>query len=255
MEHNSTSVVEEPARRQRTDGHGVRTGIILVILGVVLLASRFTDLRVHNWWALFILIPAFGSLESAWQAYRNQGSGAQAVWGGIYGALFPTAIALIFLLDLSWMRYWPVFLIIPGLGMVMSGLLSSPKGFDNVRVWLPLKPWLLWCGLALLLLGVGFYGQGQHWFALESLGDRWWAWCLLLPAVGGIWAALSTLRREDRPGWAVWGQLLVAAVVALPGLAALSSWDWSLVAPLLVIALGCVLLLAYYTGHSQPHEE
>ena len=51
-------------------------GVIVIVLGVIFLAKNLgwtgPEWAFDNWWALFILIPAFGSLAGAWRAYRRE---------------------------------------------------------------------------------------------------------------------------------------------------------------------------------------
>ena len=74
-----------------------------------------------NWWALFLLIPAVMLLANAWARYQAQGAFTRSVAVMVAEALFPLLIALIFLFDLDWRQIWPAFIIVAGLG----GLLTS----------------------------------------------------------------------------------------------------------------------------------
>ncbi|HQF70732.1 MAG TPA: hypothetical protein PLH39_05580, partial [Promineifilum sp.] len=40
-------------------------GLGLIAVGVIFLLANFTGFQLHNWWALFILIGAFGAFGSA----------------------------------------------------------------------------------------------------------------------------------------------------------------------------------------------
>ena len=55
---------------------GLILGGILILIGVIFLAQNVTDLNLTrwNWWALFILIPAVGSLANAWRIYQAEGA-------------------------------------------------------------------------------------------------------------------------------------------------------------------------------------
>ena len=35
------------------------SGVALIVIGVIFLVANTTNFHLHNWWALFILIPAF----------------------------------------------------------------------------------------------------------------------------------------------------------------------------------------------------
>jgi hypothetical protein len=102
---------------ERRHSHSGRwlPGLILIVLGAIFLLNNLTGFELHNWWALFILIPAVGSFGRAWSQYNRTGSldryGRQAVLSGLMLA----ALAAVFLFELSWMLFGPVLLILVGL--------------------------------------------------------------------------------------------------------------------------------------------
>ncbi|HFQ92713.1 MAG TPA: hypothetical protein ENK32_01790 [Anaerolineae bacterium] len=95
-------------------------GLALISVGVLLFLSATTDFYLHNWWALFILIPAFSSLGNAWQNYRADGRFSKSVRGPFIGGLFILLVAAIFLFDWDWGKVWPLFLVIAGIGALLS---------------------------------------------------------------------------------------------------------------------------------------
>ena len=98
-------------------------GLILLAMGVIfLLRNLGVDLPVlNNWWALFILIPVVSSLDRAWRAYQRNGlQMTSEVSGTAIGALALTMVMLTFLFDLKWAIMLPVFLILLGLGALLS---------------------------------------------------------------------------------------------------------------------------------------
>jgi hypothetical protein len=103
-------------------------GLVLVALGVIMLLRNLgTDLPLlRNWWALFILIPAVQSFDRARRIYRRNGSRVtdDAMWAFI-GALALTMVAVTFLFGLSWSIAWPVFLILAGLGALVTASRSG----------------------------------------------------------------------------------------------------------------------------------
>jgi hypothetical protein len=96
-------------------------GVILVLLGVVFLMQNFMNLSFGNWWALFILIPALGSFNNAYQAYTDGGNQmtphvrSSFMWGILF-----TLITAIFLFSLNWSLLGPVILIVLGLGVLLN---------------------------------------------------------------------------------------------------------------------------------------
>jgi uncharacterized integral membrane protein len=98
-------------------------GVILVILGLIFLVQNVSGLQLANWWALFILIPAFGALWGAWNAYQANGRfSAGARSSAIFGiALILLAAAFLFNVSLS--LYWPLALILVGILLLVNALL------------------------------------------------------------------------------------------------------------------------------------
>lgn len=104
--------------------HAWVPGLILIGLGAFFLLRNFTDFRLDNWWALFILIPAFGSLGNFMRAYRRENRINGEARGSLIGGLIFLFVAAIFLFGWSWGAVWPVFLVIAGVGFLLSGLLG-----------------------------------------------------------------------------------------------------------------------------------
>lgn len=95
-------------------------GLILITLGVIFLADDYFTFRFFdNWWALFILIPAYSNLSRAWRRYRVTGRWSASARGGLVGGLILTLVALIFLFELSWSLFWPLILIVLGIGLLL----------------------------------------------------------------------------------------------------------------------------------------
>lgn len=111
----------KPACRHR--GRGA-IGLIVIAVGVLFLLRNFgiilPFMQYHNWWALFILICAIGPLAYAAQRYRAQGKVDGVVLHSLVSAAVIVTIALVFLLQLSWNRWWPLFIIFGGLWMVAN---------------------------------------------------------------------------------------------------------------------------------------
>jgi cell wall-active antibiotic response 4TMS protein YvqF len=93
-------------------------GLVLIGLGVVFLIQNYLGREIHNWWALFILIPVFFTLERGY-ASLQAGRSAEAV-GQLMGGLVLVALIVIFLFDLPFGQLWPIFLIIGGLSLLVS---------------------------------------------------------------------------------------------------------------------------------------
>lgn len=112
-------------RRERHANDAWIWGILLILGGGLLLLNNFTTFHLNNWWALFILIPAFTSFSSAWGHYRSAGMLNAAARSNLIGGVVFLVVALIFLLNLSFGNYWPVFLVLGGVALLLNSLLKD----------------------------------------------------------------------------------------------------------------------------------
>jgi hypothetical protein len=96
-------------------------GGVLILAGVVLLLTNVAGVSLHNWWALFILIPAIGSLWTAYTMFkRNEGRFTAASRGPLVGGVVLLTVAAMFLFELDLGRVWPVFLIVAGAAILLT---------------------------------------------------------------------------------------------------------------------------------------
>ena len=111
--------MSDAIRTRHSTGYGAWIpGVVLIGLGVVFLIQNYLGREIHNWWALFILIPVFFTLERGY-ASLQAGRSAEAV-GQLMSALVLIALIVIFILDLPFGQLWPIFLIIGGLSLLVS---------------------------------------------------------------------------------------------------------------------------------------
>jgi len=116
---------EQTPEPRHDDRHAPRpawiAGGVLILLGIVLVARNVAGLELGNWWALFILIPAIGSLTTAFRMYeRNDRHFTSASRGPLIGGLVLLAVTAVFLFHLDWGRIWPLLLILVGLGVLLT---------------------------------------------------------------------------------------------------------------------------------------
>lgn len=112
-----------PSKSTRSATNTWALGLAIVVIGGLLLARNLGFelffLDFHNWWAFFILLAAVGPLQQAISIYRKEGFSVAVVNSLVsMGAII--FIALMFLLDLSFGTWWPVFVIIGGLYMMTN---------------------------------------------------------------------------------------------------------------------------------------
>ena len=96
-------------------------GIILILIGAVFLFQNLTGFTINNWWALFIMIPALESFSRAWHVMQDAGGKfTSAVGRPLIGGLVLTSIAAILFLDLNWIIFAPILLIVAGAGILLN---------------------------------------------------------------------------------------------------------------------------------------
>jgi len=120
-------------REERREAMGIPggstwvVGLILIVLGGAFLMQNMGRffLPFTNWWALFILIPALGSLDRAYRVYKNAGNQLTVfARNSLFVGLILTLVAGIFLFNLNWTFYGPVLLILVGLGILANNMIS-----------------------------------------------------------------------------------------------------------------------------------
>ena len=119
-----TNAANRPPSPDGNWGPGIPiVGLAVIIVGLIFLARNFgLDLPLPDrWWAIFILLPAAAALVQAARFYRMDNRVTSRVAGATTGGVLMLATALILFLDLEWDRFWPVMVIIVGLGIVARG--------------------------------------------------------------------------------------------------------------------------------------
>ncbi len=117
------------ARREAFGGSSsaaIVVGVVLLLIGAVYLLQNTgaVNFAPANWWALFILIPAVASFESARRLSQSgekrlaRAARSSLMVGGIL-----TLVAAAFLLDMNWTFVGPILIILAGLGLIANYLL------------------------------------------------------------------------------------------------------------------------------------
>jgi hypothetical protein len=242
-----------PGSRRRERGQNrIWWGLVLIFLGVLFLLQRMGITTFNNWWAIFILLPAFSSFAAAIELYRRQGRISYAVRNSLVGGLFPLAVAVLFLLGLSWAVYWPVFVILGGLAMFSNGLKFENNETDSKRSLEAMyHPWAIMTGLGAMALGSGFLLKNLGIFDPSLVVKNWWGIAILFPAAGGLISTFLVYQERKRFDWLVLSNLAIAICAAIPGLVAVMGLNWNFVGPLIIIVIGLALLL----GFRQPGKD
>jgi hypothetical protein len=100
----------------------IMPGLFLIALGLVFLANNLTGFHLDNWWALFILFPAANNFNDAIRIMRRDGGVSRKARGQFFWSFFFVLLSAAFLLGISVGQYWPVFLILAGIGILIGAL-------------------------------------------------------------------------------------------------------------------------------------
>jgi uncharacterized protein YqgC (DUF456 family) len=103
--------------------YGLIPGSVMIFLGILFLLWNFDILEIgHRWWALFFLIPISFMLADMIHRRRFPGqSGDGRSRGSLVGLVTLSSLMVIFLFDMRWSVVWPIFIIIGGLSVLLSG--------------------------------------------------------------------------------------------------------------------------------------
>jgi O-antigen/teichoic acid export membrane protein len=105
----------------KTNTERVVLGSVLILVGLFFLTRSWIGFDLDwNWWALFILIPAVGSLNQVRGTYQAQGRLTEAARGPLIVSMVLFFVTAFLLFDLSWGLLWPLFLILFGVGALAA---------------------------------------------------------------------------------------------------------------------------------------
>jgi hypothetical protein len=128
----SEGLDRQSKRRQRIEdrragraGSPWIVGGILILAGILILLQNLTSFELKNWWALFILIPAFGAFGNAWRAYTHDGKLSAPARAALISGIILTMITATFLLGLNWTILGPTLLILAGVGLLLNVLIPA----------------------------------------------------------------------------------------------------------------------------------
>jgi hypothetical protein len=243
---DNRETITDERRIRRSSGSSIWVGVFFILLGGIMLLQRLGGYTLENWWALFILIPAISSLATAAALFRRAGRFNSAVSGSLFGGLIIGAVAVLFLFNLDWGTYWPIFVLLGGLSIMVSALMPPVNGIEFTPTNTTIRPWSFWIGLSAALLGLAFLLQNITTFSPEFILSNWWAIAVLIPAVGGLINALRLLATGRGFTVEVIVNLVGALIFGLVGLIALLGLNWNFLTPIILIGLGFLVLISMF---------
>lgn len=105
-----------PSRRLRWR---IFPAVAIIAIGMLFLANNLgynlAFLDRGNWWAVIILLAALAPLTRAYEAYRACGRANAEVMYSLLSTAGIVLVGVLFLLDLDWGTWWPLFVILGGL--------------------------------------------------------------------------------------------------------------------------------------------
>ena len=106
-------------------------GLVFIFGGAVVLLHQLNILPFElNWWALLILFPAVGTLTSAYNRYRSTNDLFEMrvmipALVGLFMLLLSVSLLVGDAINLNLRVYWPIILIVLGLGLIIGRLRRS----------------------------------------------------------------------------------------------------------------------------------
>ena len=116
----------ETNRENKKQSSNLWLGLIFVFGGIALILNQLNILPFElNWWALFIMLPAAGMLNGAYNRFRSHGNAfsMDVAFTALIG-LFLVGLSFSMLVgaswNINWSLFWPAMIILIGLGMIFG---------------------------------------------------------------------------------------------------------------------------------------
>ncbi|HXS74451.1 MAG TPA: hypothetical protein VN725_10480 [Rhodanobacteraceae bacterium] len=117
--------MSDETRPARSYEYRLFPALFVIALGVLFLLRNlglgFDFFEFHNWWAWLILVAAIAPLTRAVELYRASSRVDGPVIHHLFVAGAVITVAVLFLLELDWGRWWPLFVIFGGCAMLGRG--------------------------------------------------------------------------------------------------------------------------------------
>jgi hypothetical protein len=96
-------------------------GLVMIALGLLFLLPRLGILPdAFNWWALIIFLPGLAMSLTGLTHQLEHGELPEKMRGQAFGGLMLTVLGSIFLFRLDFGTFWPLFIIVPGIGIFLG---------------------------------------------------------------------------------------------------------------------------------------
>jgi len=109
--------------------------IAIIAIGLLFLANNLgydlAFLDRGNGWAVIILLAAFAPLTHAYERYRTVGKVDAEVMYSVLSAAGVVLVSVLFLFQLDWGTWWPLFVILGGLFTLIPQRHQCRRGSDT----------------------------------------------------------------------------------------------------------------------------
>lgn len=230
-----------PENRPDRKTNSLTGAIILIVIGLFLILQRLGISGFKNWWAIFILIPSISSTGNLVREIRSAGGFHFSMASNVLGILFPAAVAFMFMFELDWGLYWPIFIMLAGVSMILTGFIGEDAPVGNfVRRY---RPWLISWGSGVILFGVFYFINNIQKTNFQIFESRLLGIPILIASLGGIFSILFAQKLGVASKTFILLNLITTFFLALPGILAILNLQLQIVGALLIIALGLLIIL------------
>lgn len=229
--------------------------LILMLLGILAFLIQTDIFILRNWWVIFILLPGITFLYVALADYRaTRGISFKAVVFFLLGSVL-NAVGVILLFELSWKVFWPLIIMFPGLGLIVSAFFLN-KFYKHENRFQFLKVWFFAIGGATVIVALFIILSLTKTFSLKEYIPRWWGIIIMLISLGGIVNLFRYfLKKVRRPNYFLF-HLILTLFFLLGGLFIFLNIHWGYLAATLLFITGFfIFLFQTLFGSSEDNSE
>lgn len=120
MDDKNQELKDQENQENEGRNHSAIIAGVMILVGLVLVGANLLGTTLDNWWALFMLIPAFFLLAAVWRDYKENGRLTSKSTGFLIASLAIFTMVAIFLFDLNWGVLWPLAFIFGGIAVLLG---------------------------------------------------------------------------------------------------------------------------------------
>jgi hypothetical protein len=217
-------------------------GLILLILGAFFLGKWTGLISVHNGWAIIFWIPAISSFGNVLHELRRHNGINFAVISGVSGILFPIAISIGFFLNVNWLAYAPILVVVAGIILFQTGFIKSNEPVGKLVA--DFRLWIFSAGLAVIGIGVLFLVSSIRSQNGNPLSINWFGIPFFICALGGFLFTKQLIIKANRSNFFIAANLFVALTFFTISLLALFGYQVNLSGAAIILAIYIAILVS-----------